>query len=125
MGKRRKFNQLDYVTGEVIKTYSSIKEALEEHKIDRARLHKMLADNDGKFDKRHLRFAYGDGSNRPIKRYGIAEIEDGTNKIIKQYARIEEAAEAHYISEKTIRNAIAYNGGYVKTLGVSFRYIVG
>ena len=124
MGKIREFEQLDYETGEVIKRYRTVKEALEEHGIDRAKMRLAFMGHDGKFPDKKLWFRYGDGVNKPLQRYQVGKLNDA-GEVVKVYNSAEQATIEHYVTEKTIGIAIRTRNGFVPSLGMRFKYMLG
>lgn len=123
MGKVRKFEQLDYETGEVIKKYDTIKDALIEHQIHRATLNHAMINKGGRLPDRKLLFRYGDGINKPIHRYKVGKLNEA-GEVVKVYNSVEQAAIENYVSEKTISVAITRRNGLVPSLGIRFKYIL-
>ena len=122
MPRERKLNLLDYETGQVIKTYNSIKEALEELGIDRANLVRALKKTEGKMSRKKLRFNYADGVDNPLCARRVKQLDYDTGEVIEEYESINLAAKDNFIASKTLRNALNNRRGLIKSKNLRFEY---
>ena len=91
MGKTRKLNQLDYETGEVVRTFSSLSEACDEFGISLSNICNAIEKKNGVMPIKKLRFEYAEERVNNTKRK-VRQLDYETGELIEIYNNMEEAA---------------------------------
>ena len=122
MGKTRKVNQLDYETGKVIRTFSSVREACDTFGINAPNIWHAIEKNKGIMPIKKLRFEYAEGRIYKTKRK-IRQLDYDTGELIDTYDNIENAAIDNWVSLKALEKAMKYRNGYMTVAKLRFEFI--
>ena len=122
MGKTRKLNQLDYETGKVIRTFSSLSEACDEFGISLSNICNAIEKKNGVMPIKKLRFEYAEERIYKTKRR-IRQLDYDTGELIEIYENIETAALDNWVSFKALENAMKCRNGYMTASKLRFEYV--
>lgn len=122
MGKTRKVNQLDYETGKVIRTFSSVREVCDTFGINAPNIWHAIEKNNGIMPVKKLRFEYAEGRIYKTKRK-IRQLDYDTGEFVGEYDNIETAAIDNCVSLKALEKAMKYRNGYMPVAKLRFEFI--
>ena len=122
MGKTRKVNQLDYETGKVIRTFSSVREACDTFGINAPNIWHAIEKNNGIMPVKKLRFEYAEGRIYKTKRK-IKQLDYDTGEFVGEYDNLETAAIDNCVSLKALEKAMKYRNGYMPVAKLRFEFI--
>lgn len=122
MGKTRKLNQLDYETGKVIRTFSSLSEACDEFGISLYNIWHAIEKKNGVMPIKKLRFEYAEERVNNTKRK-VKQLDYETGELIETYNNMEDAASDNFISVKALRKALSKRSGYMPVAKLRFEFI--
>ena len=125
MSLPRKMNELDYETGEVIRTFNSMQQVADYHDISINALIYALVRKDGYMLRKKLRFAYVDNKRieNPRDKRKVRQLDYYTGEEIEIYETAEEAAEDNFISPTTLREVLRLRDGCMKLKKLKFEYV--
>lgn len=116
----RKINELDYVTGEVIRVFNSIREATDFHNIDHMGIHYAIKKNGGYMPIKKLRFEYASEAEVIRK---VEQLDYETGECIEVYNSANAAALDNFLTPYSIRLALNKNNGILHKKQLRFRYV--
>ena len=119
MGIGRKINELDYITGEVIRMFATIQMACDTHGIERNSIYNAINHRDGYMHQEKLRFAYV-GAYEMKK---VRQLDYDTGELIEVYNSAEAAADDNFIVPKALREALRLRNGYIHSKKLRFEYV--
>ncbi len=122
MGKTRKLNQLDYETGEVVRTFSSLSEACDEFGIRLSNICNAIEKKNGVMPIKKLRFEYAEERVNNTKRK-VRQLDYETGELIETYNNMEEAASDNFISLKALRKALSKRDGHMPAAKLRFEFV--
>lgn len=122
MGKTRKLNQLDYETGKVIRTFSSLSEACDEFEISLSNIWHAIEKKNGVLPIKKLRFEYAEERVNNTQRK-VRQLDYETGEVVETYNNMEEAALDNFISLKALRKALSKREGYMPVAKLRFEFI--
>ncbi len=122
MGKTRKVNQLDYETGKVIRTFSSLKETCDVFGTSAPNIWHAIEKNKGLMPIKRLRFEYAEDRIYKTKRR-IRQLDYDTGELIEIYENIETAAFDNWVSFKALEKAMKCRNGYMTASKLRFEYV--
>ena len=122
MGKTRKLNQLDYETGEVVRTFSSLSEACDEFGISLSNICNAIGKKNGVMPIKKLRFEYAEERVNNTKRK-VRQLDYETGELIETYNNMEEAASDNFISLKALRKALSKRDGHMPAAKLRFEFV--
>lgn len=122
MCKTRKLNQLDYETGEVIRTFSSLSEACDEFEISLSNIWHAIEKKNGVLPIKKLRFEYAEERVNNSQRK-IRQLDYETGEVVDTYNNMEDAASDNFISVKALRKALSKRQGYMPVAKLRFEFI--
>ncbi len=122
MGKTRKLNQLDYETGKVIRTFSSLSEACDEFGISFSAIWYAIEKKKGVMPTKKLILEYAEERVNDSKR-NIRQLDYETGELIETYNNMEEAASDNFISVKALRKALSKRDGYMTVAKLRFEFV--
>ncbi len=122
MGKTRKLNQLDYETGEVVRTFSSLSEACDEFGISLSNICNAIEKKNGVMPIKKLRFEYAEERVNNTKRK-VRQLDYETGELIETYNNMEEAASDNFISLKALRKALSKRDGHMPAAKLRFEFV--
>ena len=119
MSAARKVKELDFETGELIRTFNSIQEACDFHDIERPSIYNALVNQKGRMLRKKLRFEYvGEYIIRKVR-----QLDYDTGEEIEVYNSAEAAAHDNFVDPKRIREALRMQNGCIHSKQLRFEYV--
>lgn len=116
----RKINELDYITGEVIGEFASMRELTEFHDVAQKSVDYAMKKNQGYMHRKKLRFAYG--SEKEIIRK-VEQLDYYTGESIEVYNSANAAALDNFLDAHSLRVALKNDKGMIHKKQLRFRYV--
>lgn len=116
----RKINELDYITGKVIREFKSMQELTEFHDVAQKSVDYAIKNNKGYMPRKKLRFVYG--AEKEIIRK-VEQIDYFTGEHIEVYNSANAAALDNFLDAHSLRVALKNNKGMIHKKQLRFRYV--